>query len=55
MNEQAQVDIDLDLWEMEQQWKKSLPKLEEAQWLNIFPEAKKKYGSYIKKCLKGRT
>lgn len=40
------------MFEMERDWLGSLPKYEEAQWLNIFPEAKKRYGKYIKGRLK---
>lgn len=47
LSEQEEIDQDLDMWQMEHNWKKSLPDLEEAQWLMIFPEAKKRWGRYI--------
>lgn len=52
LSEQESINQDLDLWEEVREWRKSLPKLEEAQWLNIFTQAKKQYGKLIKGKLK---
>lgn len=52
MDEQALIDQDLDMFLAERAWRKSSPRLEEAQWLNIFPQARKQYGKLIKGKLK---
>ena len=52
MNEQQQIDHFLNMQEMVQEIRDGQPKYEEAQWLNVFPEAKKRYGKYIKGKLK---
>lgn len=50
--DQEQFNRECDLTEMYLEWKRSLPHLEEAQWLHIFPQAKKRYGRLIKGKLK---
>lgn len=52
LTEQEQADQALDLYQMERDWQAQLPRLSEAQWLNIFPEAKKRWGRLIKGLLK---
>ena len=48
LNEQDQVNYDLDMYEVEKEWKRTLPNLTPVGWLNIFPEAKKHWGRGIK-------
>lgn len=44
MNEQQQVNQELDLLELKEQYERQKPKLSEVELFNIFPEAKKKWG-----------
>lgn len=39
LTEQELINRDLDLWEAERNWRASLPRHSEAEWLRIFPEA----------------
>lgn len=52
VDEQAEID-EMFYWsDMKKAWLDQLPRYEEAQWLNIFPEAKKRYGRFTKGKLK---
>jgi hypothetical protein len=47
LTEQESIDRDLDLWDAERQWRRSLPRHSDAEWLHIFPEAVKKWGPIL--------
>lgn len=47
LSEQEKIDLDLDMFEMEREWERTRPRHTEDGWLQIFPEAKKRYGKYI--------
>lgn len=55
LSEQEQVNRDLDLWQAEEDWKASLPKHSDVGWLQIFPEAKKVFGKFIRLRLNVRS
>lgn len=48
LNEWEQFNVDMDLWELEQEWRRTLPKHTPVGWLQIFPEAKARWGKQIK-------
>lgn len=48
MTEQEEIDEELDMSEMVQQIKDGQPKHTDVGWLQIFPQAKKRYGRFIK-------
>lgn len=50
--EQEEADRDLDMWEMEKEWKASQKQRTEVEWLAIFPQAKSKFGKLIFSTLK---
>lgn len=54
LTEQQEADQDLDLWEMERDWKSSQKKRTGVEWLIIFPQAKSRWGKMMLSTLKFR-
>lgn len=55
MTEQDEIDYDLNLWQIEQEWRESIKthwKRTEVEWLAVFPQAKSKFGKLILSTLK---
>ena len=54
LNEQEEIDRDLDMYEMVEEICAGQPKHTDVGWLQIFPEAKKQFGKFIKLRLRVR-
>lgn len=52
LTEQEEINRDLDLWEAERNWRASLPKHSEVEWLRIFPEAMREWKPRIVRRMK---
>ena len=52
LTEQQLIDRDLDLWEIEREWKQGQKRRTDVEWLVIFPQAKSKFGKMILSTLK---
>lgn len=49
LNEWDEINRELDMFEAEKEWQRTLPKHTDIGWLQIFPEMKKAYGGFFGK------